>query len=127
MAGRWRESGGEVAGEVAEMSQELPPRWFCFSFHFSGPGRNRALPSRNCQVVHDPLKIAQKDTPITSLRWIFGPPPQVPPPLRSRKTTLPSLPAGFPNLLGKNAECIEIRRAYIYNAGHIEKFESEIK
>ena len=37
----------------------------CFSFHFKGPGgnrtrENRTLPSRNCPVVHDPLKIAKR-------------------------------------------------------------------
>ena len=37
----------------------------CFSFHFKGPGGNRTrenqtLPSRNCPVVHDPLKIAKR-------------------------------------------------------------------
>ena len=84
-AGGWRRGGGEVAGrygKVAEMSHELPPRWFCFK----GPGGNRArgnrargnrtLPSRNCPVAHDPL---EKNTLITSLRWIFGPPRQAPP------------------------------------------------
>ena len=48
----WWGGGGDAAvmsqgvgGEAAKMWQEMSSGWFSFSFHFSGPGGNRTLPS----------------------------------------------------------------------------------